>query len=50
MKTMSNNDFAYISPNTEEYIAEFDGVLCTSASCIIIDNGHITEDEDVWEK
>ena len=50
MKPLHHTIMAYISPNLEVYRAEVGGVLCTSTSCIIIDNGYITEDEDVWEK
>ncbi len=50
MKIINHNIFGYTSPNMEVYKAESDEVLCTSTSYIIIDNGYITEDEEVWEK
>ncbi len=50
MKTLYQTKMAYISPNAEVYKAEADGVLCTSTSYIIVDNGYIIEDEEVWEK
>lgn len=50
MKTLNQMKTSYTSPTAEEYKAEADGVLCTSTSYLIINNGYITEDEEVWEK
>ena len=50
MDTLRSCIFEYISPDAEVYRTEPDGVLCTSTSYIIVDNGYITEDEEVWEK
>ncbi|MBQ9475836.1 MAG: hypothetical protein IJU69_06265 [Bacteroidales bacterium] len=50
MKTPFYNMSEYISPTVEVYEARAEGVLCTSTSYFIINDGHLFEDEDVWEK
>ena len=49
MKTLHQTKMAYISPNSEVYRGEYDGVLCVSYTVEIINGGVITEDEDPWE-
>ena len=49
MKPLHHTIMAYISPNSEVYRTETDGVLCVSYTVEIINGGVITEEEDPWE-